>query len=397
MARRPSFKVRKTAHGWTINVPSGLSGSGKRERHFHETKEKATAHASRLRDQYRSFGEASATIRPSLAEAATSAEKILEPWGISLVEAARMVARLKEAEATSKVLEEAVDAWLLACEGLRPRTLDGYRQTARLLKTHLAGKVLTSITSDHLQDAVAPLGSTGAATRGRIRNSKAFWRWAAKKGWCDIKVFDGVETPKSGRDHGEIAILTPTTAAHLLATVEAYYPAAVASYALQLFAGIRTEELRRLETQHVSPEGIELPAEVTKRGRRRHITPSPTLKAWLVEYPFQPCANWREVDKACRRLSGWDLGSRLLEARDDFEMLPKPTLGKWPQNALRHSHASYAVAVGVPLESLLFEFGHAGSPAVLREHYVGRASRKEAIAFFAIGPNGSAIQSVVAA
>jgi hypothetical protein len=68
--------------------------------------------------------------------------------------------------------------------------------------------------------------------------------------------------------------------------------------------------------------------------------------------------------------------------------LPKPSRGRWPQNALRHSHASYAVASGVPLESLLFEFGHAGNHTLLRQHYVGRASKKQALEFFSIAPQG---------
>ena len=77
-----------------------------------------------------------------------------------------------------------------------------------------------------------------------------------------------------------------------------------------------------------------------------------------------------------------------------MEELPKPTLGRWPQNALRHSHASYAVASGVPLESLLFEFGHAGNPTLLRQHYVGRASKKQALEFFAIRPEGETDEAV---
>jgi len=34
----------------------------------------------------------------------------------------------------------------------------------------------------------------------------------------------------------------------------------------------------------------------------------------------------------------------------------------------------------------LFEFGHAGTPALLRSNYVGRVSKKAAIEFFAIVP-----------
>ena len=78
-----------------------------------------------------------------------------------------------------------------------------------------------------------------------------------------------------------------------------------------------------------------------------------------------------------------------------MEPLADPTLGRWPQNALRHSHASYAVAYGVPLESLLFEFGHAGNPTLLRQHYVGKASKKQALEFFAIMPEGVAAPATI--
>lgn len=142
-------------------------------------------------------------------------------------------------------------------------------------------------------------------------------------------------------------------------------------------------------------------ADITKKGRRRHINPNPTLSVWLKQYPYSPCPNWREVDKVCRRLAGWDLKARLLEDKKETDqpkrMLPDPDLGKWPQNALRHSHASYAVAAGVPLESLMFEFGHTSNPAVLREHYAGRASKKDAIDFFSIGPKEEEVPAIAVA
>lgn len=401
MPRQPKFRVFNTTDGWCVNVPASLSESGKRERHFHKTRDKAQEHATQLREKFEKHGKAAAIIKPSLAEAATLAEKILKPYGVSLVEAAKMVARMKKKERASKPLGEAADAWLQACEGLRDRTVEGYRQTAKRLKDALGKRLLSTITADDLQKVIAPPGSGGAAVLGRIRNARAFWRWAAKKGWCNADLFGSVEKPKVGRDRGEIGILTPAEVRKLIEVAEAHYPEAVASYALQLFAGIRVEELRRLEARHVSEEGIEMSADITKKGRRRHINPNPTLSAWLKQYPYSPCPNWREVDKACRRLAGWDLKARLLTEKPKPDQpkkkLPKPTLGKWPQNALRHSHASYAVAAGVPLESLLFEFGHTTNPAVLREHYVGRASKKDAIGFFAIGPHGEEVPTIAVA
>ena len=382
MPRRAKFEITETAKGYKVDIPASLSTTKKRERHFFATKTAAKTHANQLKKQLAEIGNNASTIKPSLAEAAYHALEILEPFGVSLVEAARMVADIYKARAASHTLTAACDAWLLACEGLRPRTLDGYTQTAAKLKTALSDKILATITADEIQAAVCPLGSSGAWMEGHLRNAKAFWRWSAKKGWCDKDVFNGVEKPKGGRETGEIEILTVAHASNLLSVAAEHYPQAVASYALQLFAGIRSEEIKRMEAHHVTTAGIELSADITKKGRRRHITPSDTLAAWLKAYPFQPCENWRETDKACRRLAGWAVESRLLKE-------PEPaTLGAWPQNALRHSHASYSVAAGVPLESLLFEFGHAGSPNLLRQHYVGRASKKEALAYFAIVPKG---------
>ena len=92
----------------------------------------------------------------------------------------------------------------------------------------------------------------------------------------------------------------------------------------------------------------------------------------------------------CRYLAGWAVAPppelttpELLKKQAKKQ--PRPS---WPANGLRHSHATYAVAGGAALETLLFEFGHTGNANVLRAHYVGKASKKQALEFFAIMPEG---------
>jgi site-specific recombinase XerD len=401
MARQTKFSPVETTAGWRLNIPAKYTETGKRERHFYRTQREAQVAAKLLKQSAAEFGHQSQAIRPSLAEDATAAAALLEPWGLSLLEAARIVAGIRTKETASRPLSAAADEWLVACEGLRTKTLQGYKHTANRLKAALADRILATITAEELQKAIAPAGTPATAAAGHLRTAKALWRWCAGKGWCDAKTFDGVKLPKSSAEAGEIEILAPDEALELLRTAEEHFPQAVASFALQLFAGIRAEEITRMESRHVTSDGIELGAAVTKKGRRRHITPSTTLAAWLAMYPFEPCPNWRETSAACRRLAGWDVSAVILNERvrvGTMEPLPEPSRGRWPQNALRHSHASYAVASGVPLESLLFEFGHAGNPTLLRQHYVGRASKKQALAFFAIVPEGveapAAIQPV---
>ena len=69
----------------------------------------------------------------------------------------------------------------------------------------------------------------------------------------------------------------------------------------------------------------------------------------------------------------------------------------WPQNAMRHAHASAAVRTGESLMDLVFEFGHSGGEYILREHYVGKYRGKDAFAFWEIVPNGTKIETTRAA
>ena len=391
MARPIRFVPTKTTSGWQINVPAKIAESGQRERHYYRTLELARDAAAKLKEKLQNFGTQAKAIRPLLADQATAAEAILAPWGMSLVEAARMAAAIREREAASRPLDEAADEWILACEGLRDRTVVSYKQTVKRLKTAFGSKQLSLILTADLQKALAPPGASGAAMRCTMRNARALWRWCAKKGWCRAEVFC-LEMPK-GDEEAEIEFLSVQEASALLRAAEAHFPQAVPLYAVQLFAGIRAEEVTKLEDEHFSDEGIDLPASVAKKRRRRHITPSPTLRAWLAKYPFQSCPNWPRVDRACRRIAGWELESQMvvdMVAAGKLKKLPKPTRGPWPQNALRHSHASYSIAAGVSLETMLFEFGHAGGAELLRQHYVGRASRKAALEYFAIAPEGTA-------
>ena len=137
MAKPIRFKPTKTASGWKVNVPAKVSESGRRERHFFRTFELAKAAGDRLKEKREEFGTQAKAIRPSLAEGATLAENILAPWNVSLLEAARIVAAIRERETASRPLADAAADWLIACEGLRDRTVASYKQTPQSCKPPL--------------------------------------------------------------------------------------------------------------------------------------------------------------------------------------------------------------------------------------------------------------------
>lgn len=364
-----------------------LSLSGKRAQYFFPTRAKAKEARAKFLEQYTKHGSSASTISPALAEDAARAAEILKPWELTLTAAARLVAELRAKDAESRPTNKACGEWLeMKAAEVRPKTLESYRSAANKLADAFKSRRLSKITTNDLQKVLVPPGTSPSSARANRNAARVFWFWCAEQGWCDPKPIQGVTVPKK-RDEGEIEILPVEDAARLLEAAQRFFPQSVSMFAVSLFGGVRAEELTKLRPEDFTDAGIELSARITKKGRRRNIEPSPTLRAWLEAYPFQRCPNWARISRAVRHLAGFETWIEDGFLPEDLEPLaspPKP----WPQNAMRHSYASYAVAAGIPLETLLWEFGHTGSPAVLRSHYVGRASKRDALIYFSLRPGG---------
>lgn len=386
MPRRPKFNHRKTPDGWVINVPATITATGKREQHFFHTRDAAKEYGSKLREKFFEDGAKSNAITPSMAEDATAAAAVLAPWGLSLLEAARLVASMRKKENASCSVKDAVAAWILSCEGLRAPTLATYKNTTKRFEAALGTRIISALESDDIQKGLGLVGTSGAAAANHYRAGRAFWRWSAKKGWCDIRIFERVEMPRAGKKT-DVEFLSVDQCKKLLSTAEEHFPQAVASYAVLLFSGLRPSEFARLRTEDVSADGIEINAD-SKIAKRRHITPIETLKEWLAKYPFERVSNWRRVDQVVRYLAGWDVWT-------DPDFFTPPPLNEktgprlpWPQDATRHTFGTYSINGGVTLDHFLWEFGHSGNTRTLKTHYLGRASKKQALEFFAIRPDG---------
>jgi len=395
MAKRTKFTPIETPKGWRVNLPPCFTLTGKRERHFYPTKTKALEAAKLLKQSAAEFGHQSQAIRPSLAEDATAAAAMLEPWGMSLLEAARMAASFREREAASCTVKDALAAWIVSCEGLRKPTLATYGNTTRRLEAALGDRILSTLEASEIQEGLGLVGTSGAAAANHHRAGRAFFRWAAKRGWCKVEIFERVETPRTSKST-EVKFLTLDECRKLLSTAGESFPQAVASYAVLLFAGLRPSEFDRLRTEDVSPDGIEINAD-SKIGKRRHVTPCETLRAWLTAHPFERVSNFRRTHQAVRYLAGWDVWTD-----PDFFTPPpvsedekKQLRPKWPTDATRHSFATYSINKGVTLDHFLWEFGHSGNTRTLKTHYLGRASKKQALEFFAIVPEGVAAPATI--
>lgn len=381
MPRKPSFSYAHTPDGWKVEIPATLSPSGKRERAFFGTRDRARGFAQEMEAKYRALGTNHVAIKPSLAEAALHAEKILAPTGASLVDAAQAYRKTWEAAHASRGFGEAVAEYLLSRSDLRDATLKSYCYTLQKVFAPLGGRTLSSITTVELGDLYINKGSTAA--RMHRANLGAFWRWASKapRNWCRQEILDGLENRRASNDN-DIKILNPEEVRALLTAAEQESHAAAAAYAIAIFGGVRMGELGKLTWTDVGKEHIEIGKAISKKHSRRLVPICPTLAAWLEEHRDNKSddmsivpPNWADVSKSVRRRAGWNVAARLLPP----EILEiKPTRGGWPANACRHTCASVQVAIGTPLESLIFAFGHSGGHDLLRRHYVSRLTKNDA-------------------
>jgi integrase len=394
MPKHARFRPTKCAEGWRINVPASVTGRGKRERYFFSSRGEAREKSEELKEAYKEHGAQAHAISPSLTDMAVRCAAKLEPYGHTLESATNAFLRILDAQGASIPLCEAADHWIAAkaAADCREATLKSYRYTIKRLDA-LADKLICDVTAQDVEEAITSKPTSFEMHR---RNARALFLFAAKRGWCKEGVLKAIE-PRKARAK-EIETLTPAQVRKILKAAEKNYPETVAAFAIALFAGLRSKELERLTWRDIHDDGIEVASSTSKRGKRRFIEMNDTLKAWLIgrrqddDFLVIP-GSWREKGAAVRRMAGFRVSARILKKPIE---LPKDAPA-WPQNGIRHTHASAAVRSGKNVDDLIFEFGHTGDVEMLRNHYVGAYRPKEAVAFWSIGPNGTKIPTTRAA
>lgn len=285
MARKPVFNFTSTDRGWKVEIPARFSLSGKRERAYFPTRDKAKKFAAELKERVEKHGSNSSNIRPSVADDATRAVEMLKPFGLTLVEAAKRIVEIEKTKAASKKVGEALAAFLLTKADKGDAQRRAYVQMKSAFESEFSGRRLSTVTPAELVAHVENCTGTNSTFNSRASVIKTFWRWCSKlpRNWCDVKTIEVFEKRQTRKR--EIGVLTASQCKKLLKTAENHYPECVPAFALALFTGLRKSELERLEPKNITAEGITLPIDSTKTGRRRFIEMPVPLAAWLKAYP----------------------------------------------------------------------------------------------------------------
>jgi site-specific recombinase XerD len=203
--------------------------------------------------------------------------------------------------------------------------------------------------------------SAEASNRGRL---SAFFGFAVRRGWIAGNPVSLLEPIHIHRQEPEV--LTVDECRKALDWTRDYAPRCLGLLVVLLFLGLRPQEARRLGAEAFRDGAVVVDSAASKIHRRRIVPVNATAAAWLAV-----AGPWRPVGASSARR--WL--RRLREA-----------IGRaaWPQDVLRHSYISYALATGQPVHQVAELAGN--SPGIIGRHYRALVTREEAARFWGIRP-----------
>lgn len=340
-----------------------------RQRRFFTTKAAAEAEQKILRNDVEQAGtiwkaltgSQRAEIVTVWREAEAAGVRLLDVWtewkqGRGRGEPQRVRKPLRQ------VIQETISAKTAGARRIRyVRELEAY------LWRFAAGRMDQSIAEITVGDLEAWLSrtklapSTRAAEMGRL---SALFSHAKRRGYRPDNPVEQVDKPVVQIQPPRI--LTVEEAVHI---VDRCPPALSGWLLLALFAGIRPEELDRIQWEAVDFAAcvVTVDAEASKVRARRLVHLRPGLSARL----------------AAARAAGAVLPLVMVTRRRLMRKL-RDAMGweEWPQDVLRHTAASYWLAVEPDVPRLALELGN--SPAMIFRHYRELVRREDAERFWAI-------------
>ena len=391
MPKTPHFKTRKTAQGWLVNIPASISDTGRQRRRFFKTKAKGEAEAKRLKAIHEEGRGKVPDIRAALAEDAQHAAELLKPYSVTLTQAAAFYHEHHDLRAKAPTL---ADAWTAAIErrpNHRPRTLSDMRSWSRALPDWLMALNLLDLDPANIGKALTE--TTTGATRWRtgLRNISLVLGDCVKDGTLPENPARRVQVVRKPETNEEVSVYTPKELRALIGACKDYEDGkdrkcadCVAPFALMAFGGVRPDETGKLRWEDISLElsNIRIGATVAKKARRRNVRINATLRAWLETVPTDKRngkvvpGHWREKATRVRREAGID--------------------GIEKQDALRHSFGTYLLAKDNDMDALKADMGHAHI-AMFFQHYHKAVTKREALEYWQVLPEGVKISTIAAA
>lgn len=361
------------AKRWMVDMSAKLSESGRRERHFFDTKKQAEGFIDGQNIRLKNSGRDSALLSPAEREASMEALRLLE--GENPLKLVDIVREWKEREAERLASVKMSDLWdrFLAIKHDHSTHYLNQIKSTRNRFHAFEDRLVASLSKSDIEEALA--GFSKPAFNGYLRVIRAVANFAVKQGWARSNPTEHIDFMKV--EEREVSLLTIRQVARLLATCRRHFLDDLPYLLFGLFAGIRPDELTHMtwEMVHRDDRNIVLPPQVTKTGKRRVVAMEASLCEWL---------NWFSGRNSAATFKGRIVKTANLRARLRA-LRKKAKFDQWPQDVLRHTYASNHLAANENVGRLLLNLGHT-SPAMLWKHYHQAVTTKDAKQFWSLYP-----------
>jgi len=317
--------------------------------------------------QQKNFGLAAFSLSEALRVQSVECHEKLAATGHTLREATEFFLTHERKIDGSCLVNVAVKELLRAREmdGCSKRYLGDLRVRLERFTADFEGQTLASISSRDIDDWLRALPVGGVTRNSFRRRLSTLFGYARKRGYVQVNPVEDVERAK---EHcSPIGILTVQETERLLRNAQ---PEMLPFWAVGAFAGLRTAEIQRLSWNEIDLPAsfIEVKAEKSKTANRRLVTIQPNLQNWLALFR-----------KSNGPVTPTNFQSRAKQDRDSAGLSRR-----WPNNALRHSFASYHLAVFNDSAKLALEMGN--SPRIIFAHYRELVRPSDATQYWSIQP-----------
>ena len=194
------------------------------------------------------------------------------------------------------------------------------------------------------------------------------FEFALRREWCDKNPIKRIERKKVVEK--EIQPLKLSETKRLIKTAQNESPEYAIVAALLVYTGIRPREVRRLTWRDIDTEEktITVRSQCSKTGGVRQVEIPPVLNRLLISRKSQNSSHICPTD--------WQRRWRKIRDNSGFR-------GRWVQDVLRHTYASFHAKRYCDLPRLQLNMGHADQ-SLLRAHYINMRgiSKSDALRFF---------------
>ena len=259
-----------------------------------------------------------------------------------------------------------------AAAGLRPRSIADLRANLGRLARDRGKLSIADVSPITLHDYLNA-GNYSPVTRNNLRRYwLGFFEYCRKLGAISNNPAESISISRV--DESMPLIFTPNQAQSILTAAKKKRPALIPAIAIGMLAGVRSSELLALKWEDISETHIRVIPEVAKKRRQRLIPINDTLQRLIAK-------RRAKTGRVCP-----------LHHRRFYvalkEVAVEAGMPAWPKNAMRHSFASYHLALYQDAGKTAMLLGHTQNAAVLWDHYRELCSESDARKYFAIKIRG---------